>query len=115
MKKTILVAPLVAMLIYGLLNWDDNIVPTILMDAEYLANTKKRIKDNDPKLKPAFDQLMKEADAALLKGPYSVTDKTKLPPSQDKHDYAIGGQIRINLTDYRILDVMVKPIRKAKA
>jgi hypothetical protein len=33
------------------------------------------------------DQLRKGADAALARGPYSVVDKTNLPPSGDIHDY----------------------------
>ena len=60
----------------------------ILMDAEYLASTKARIKKGDPQLKDAFDQLIEDAEAALKKGPFSVTNKEKLPPSGDKHDYA---------------------------
>lgn len=66
----------------------DQHTETILMDMEYLMRTKTRVDANDPKLKYAFNQLIKEAEAALLKGPFSVTDKEKLPPSGDKHDYA---------------------------
>ena len=61
---------------------------TILLDGEILAKNKSRIKKNDPALKPALDQLIKDADAALLDGPFSVTDKERLPPSGNKHDYA---------------------------
>lgn len=92
MKKTILVVLLVAtfiILMYGKFSIDnDDMTSTILMDMEYLTETKKRIKKNDPKLKPAFDRLIKDANAALKKGPYAVTDKEQLPPSGDKHDYA---------------------------
>jgi len=66
----------------------ENVASTILMDGKILAQTKMRIEKNDPKLKSALDQLIAEADAALLEGPWSVTDKEKLPPSGDKHDYA---------------------------
>lgn len=34
-----------------------------------------------------FDRLVLEADLALQRGPYSVVDKTSVPPSGDKHDY----------------------------
>ena len=61
---------------------------TILIDREYLASTKSRLEKNDPQLKYAFDQLIKDAETALQEGPFSVTDKEKLPPSEDKHDYA---------------------------
>ena len=65
---------------------------TILMDANYLADTKVRIKKNDVKLQYAFNQLIKEAELALTEGPFSVTHKEKLPPSGDKHDYASYGR-----------------------
>jgi hypothetical protein len=61
---------------------------TILIDEEYLRNTKMRLENNDPKIKDAFDHLLMDAEAALNEGPFSVTDKEKLPPSGDKHDYA---------------------------
>lgn len=63
-------------------------VETILIDADYLASTKKRIQENDPSIKFALEQLIHEAEIVLNQGPYSVTHKEKLPPSGDKHDYA---------------------------
>lgn len=66
----------------------DKMVGTILMDAEYLLKTKTRIKQKDPKLMDAYNQLIREAELMLQEGPYSVTQKQKLPPSGDKHDYA---------------------------
>lgn len=67
---------------------DNQYAGTILMDAAYLASTQTQIEKNDPQLRPAFDQLIEDAEAALKEGPFSVTDKEKLPPSGDKHDYA---------------------------
>lgn len=61
---------------------------TILMETDYLVSTKARIERDDPQLKYAYDQLIKDADQALVDGPFSVTNKEKLPPSGDKHDYA---------------------------
>jgi len=58
------------------------------MDVDYLEKTKKLLKNKDPKLTPAYNQLMEEAEAVLKESPFSVTDKKKLPPSKDKHDYA---------------------------
>ena len=66
----------------------DEMAPTLLMSGELLAKTKTRLAESDPALKPAFDKLIKDADTALRNEPYSVTDKEKLPPSGDKHDYA---------------------------
>jgi len=54
--------------------------------------SKTRIERGDTQLKPALDKLIKEADAALRDGPYSVTDKQKVAPSGDKHDYASYGR-----------------------
>ena len=36
---------------------------------------------------PELTKLLAEADAALARPPGSVTDKTTLPPSRDRHDY----------------------------
>ena len=43
---------------------------------------------DDPALAPAREALLADAGAALTAGPWSVTDKTRLPPSGDPHDYA---------------------------
>ncbi|HKK81622.1 MAG TPA: alginate lyase family protein, partial [Prolixibacteraceae bacterium] len=43
------------------------------------------------KLKPAYQALVKEADANLLKPLVSVMDKKHTPPSGDKHDYMSVG------------------------
>ncbi len=91
MKKNILAISLMATLIIvvsGACKLDDDSAATILIDAEYLAKTKTQIRKDDPKLMNAFEQLIKDADKALKEDPYSVTDKEKLPPSGDKHDYA---------------------------
>lgn len=92
MKKTILLIILGAALVFLLMrltsNLQEDAPETILMDLAYLANTKTQLEKGDPKLMPAFEQLIEEADVALQEGPYSVTNKEKLPPSGDKHDYA---------------------------
>ena len=74
--------------ISGACTADDDIAETILMDASYLLNSKTRIDKGDTMHMHAFEQLIKDADRALEEAPYSVTDKEKLPPSGDKHDYA---------------------------
>ncbi len=60
---------------------------TILMDGRMLAESKQRIKAGDAALQPAFTNLLKDAEKAMREGPFSVMNKTKLPPSGDKHDY----------------------------
>lgn len=65
-----------------------DLTPTLLIDSERLAITKAQLEKGDPNLQAAFNQLMIDADKALRKGPFSVTDKTQLPPSGNKNDYA---------------------------
>ena len=59
---------------------------TLLWRPEALAAEKARI-EKDPGSVPAYAALIKEADKAMIQGPWSVTDKTRTPPSGDKHDY----------------------------
>jgi hypothetical protein len=56
---------------------------TFLWRPEWLALEKQRVATD-----PAYAKLLvKAAEAALRRGPYSVVDKTKLPASGDRHDY----------------------------
>ena len=63
-------------------------VATILIDNQHIATTRIELKQENSSLRKAFLQLIDEADKMLLEGPFSVTAKTKLPPSGNKHDYA---------------------------
>ena len=58
-----------------------------LMDGTYLRAAKQRIRDGDKSLAPAILELERDAKSALRAGPFSVVEKTNLPPSGDKHDY----------------------------
>jgi hypothetical protein len=58
-----------------------------LWDLDGLIVVKARAKAGDAALKPAVDKAVKSADRWLALGPWSVVDKTRLPPSNDKHDY----------------------------
>lgn len=49
--------------------------------------TRKGLKQKQPVLWPAFVQLRKEAEEALLEGPFSVRQKTLSPASGNKQDY----------------------------
>jgi len=64
---------------------------TFLIRGEYLQTTKNKIQKGDPVLTKALKELTSEADKTLTKGPYSVTYKSKIPPSGDKHDYMSVG------------------------
>ncbi|HEY0072554.1 MAG TPA: alginate lyase family protein, partial [Abditibacteriaceae bacterium] len=61
--------------------------PMYLLNKTALAANKARLAAGDENLRPALGKLLKEADAALKSGPFSVMDKKLVPPSGDKHDY----------------------------
>jgi hypothetical protein len=52
-----------------------------------LGQAKARLAAGDALLEPSLRKLVSDADAALEFAPVSVTQKTKLAPSGDKHDY----------------------------
>jgi hypothetical protein len=52
-----------------------------------LVEVKSRLAAHDNSLQPALNALIKTADKALQVVPPSVTEKSKVPPSGDKHDY----------------------------
>ena len=62
--------------------------PTLyLWSAEKLAAARERVARDDESLRPAIAKLRADANQALTSKPMSVMDKTRLPPSGDKHDY----------------------------
>lgn len=90
------VGPMVSLLLQSSLVPSDAATPTVssppprvfLMDGEYLWATKEWLHHtNDKTLAPALAELERDAKAALRAGPFSVVQKTNLPPSGDKHDY----------------------------
>lgn len=56
-------------------------------DCQQMQEIKAHIAQGDPALTPAWQALLKTADAALLHPAYSVTQKKLLPASGNKHDY----------------------------
>lgn len=62
-----------------------------LTGANRLIEVRARVAAHDPALKPAFDKLVADAEAALKKGPFTVVNKPMTPPSGDKHDYMSVG------------------------
>lgn len=56
-------------------------------DCQQMLTIKQGIKQGDKTWLPAWQHLQKQADQALLHRPWSVTDKTLLPASGNKHDY----------------------------
>jgi hypothetical protein len=62
-----------------------NLPETIYADPHALAEAKAN--PTSPAFKPALDHLFDAAANALKSKPVSVMDKTRVPPSGDKHDY----------------------------
>lgn len=58
-----------------------------LLDAPSLGEARRSIASGDAAIAPAWTALKSAADRALVFGPFSVVDKTVVPPSGDKHDY----------------------------
>jgi hypothetical protein len=68
-------------------------MPTIgILDLELLKKIKARVQKKDEELIPALNRLKSEAELVKEEGPFSVTQKTKVPPSGDKHDYMTQGR-----------------------
>jgi len=57
------------------------------MNLEGLLEVKSDIERNDPLIQASYEKLRMQADKALVAGPFSVMQKSKIPPSGDKHDY----------------------------
>lgn len=58
-----------------------------LLDGDYLRDARQRIRDGDKSMGPALAELERDAKSAMSAGPFSVVEKTNVPPSGDKHDY----------------------------
>ncbi|HKK10967.1 MAG TPA: BNR-4 repeat-containing protein [Bacteroidales bacterium] len=60
-------------------------------DLNWMEKVKNNLNYGDPYFLPAYKQLIKDADEALIGGVYSVTFKEMVPPSGNKHDYLSMG------------------------
>jgi rhamnogalacturonyl hydrolase YesR len=70
----------------------NRILPRVfLLDPETLIKVKIQLKAADKKLSPALEELRRQANQALQRGPFSVMDKSATAPSGDKHDYLSMG------------------------
>ncbi len=58
-----------------------------VLDREVLDAARQYEASGQPYLGALVARLRQEADGALKAGPFTITDKTVLPPSGDKHDY----------------------------
>jgi hypothetical protein len=60
---------------------------TIVLDGGRLLQNSQKLAAGDPTLRAELARLSASANADLTAGPWSVMDKTQVPPSGDKHDY----------------------------
>ncbi len=58
-----------------------------LIDAGALLTTRQALEAHDERVTTPRDRLIQEAARALRHAPVSVTEKTAIPPSGDRHDY----------------------------
>lgn len=58
-----------------------------ILNADALKKNKARVDAKDAAVVPAYKKLLRDADKAVLEGPFSVMEKKAAPPSGDKHDY----------------------------
>jgi hypothetical protein len=63
----------------------NNLPRVFLLDAKTLAEEKQRLAT--AKSTPLSSAIRDAADRAMKEGPFSVLDKSTVPPSGDKHDY----------------------------
>ena len=59
----------------------------ISLRAEELARARASLQSGDSVLRPALDRLLSDAERAVAAAPVSVTEKKRVPPSGDRHDY----------------------------
>jgi hypothetical protein len=60
---------------------------TVVLNGTQLALTRVLVRAGDPQLRTTLKDLTTAANGYLDQGPWSVMDKTQVPPSGDKHDY----------------------------
>lgn len=58
-----------------------------LLESKKIYAVKEAIQRGDERFVLAYNKLIRDANRALEKGTFSVTQKTLTPPSGDKHDY----------------------------
>ena len=60
-------------------------------DFQAMAALKSAISQGDKEANKTYESVIDRAEAAMVVGPFSVTHKTGIPPSGDKHDYMSMG------------------------
>ena len=92
---------------------------TFLLSADLLRSNKEKIQRGDQPLRTAQQSVLISADQVLKKAAHSVVEKSKTPPSGDKHDYMSVGpywwpdSTKANGLPYIRKDGQVNPERSA--
>lgn len=92
---------------------------TFRLRPEWLKSAKSRLAD--PEVATAYKGLLARADAALAGPTYTVVDKSRTPPSGDKHDYISMGPYwwpdpsKPNGEPYQRRDGQINPERNTNA
>jgi hypothetical protein len=60
---------------------------TVVLNGQTLAANRIKVLAGDPTLRASLNNLLAQAKPELTQGPWTVMDKTEIPPSGDKHDY----------------------------
>jgi len=60
---------------------------TVVLNGQQLVANRIGLLAGDPTLRASLSDLLAQATPELTTGPWTVLDKTQLPPSGDKHDY----------------------------
>lgn len=63
----------------------------LLLNEDNLIQIKEKIEKKDSFVMPAYEELLKKAEKALIINRISVVDKKMLPSSKDRHDYMSFG------------------------
>lgn len=71
----------------AIVDGDERSIQTLLYDTDQIAAARDEIERGEPAHTDGAEELRRAAEAALEEGPYSVTFKTGMPPSNDRHDY----------------------------
>jgi hypothetical protein len=60
---------------------------TVVLSGTQLEANRLKLLAGDPTLRASLNNLLAQAKPELTQGPWTVMDKTEVPPSGDKHDY----------------------------
>ena len=84
---TALYSAMISVILFFIFPAESNADVMMLWRDDWLQQVRSEMESNPGATHPALDAVIADADLALSRGPYSVTDKTGLPEDQDIHDY----------------------------